>query len=207
MLKSRPVLSTLPQPILIGYSAKQQVPSQEWRKWITNPVVSEIASLSHCVSKPPEGWVERWQHNDVGLYDSDSAARSVCPEGTRFDLYAYAAIPLLFNHEGTDTLDLDVTCEPISEKYRMLGYDVVCWESPLLHGKCLPSFGCSPLSCNGMANHISVNQRCLVDKLELAIRLPRFFWRRKCEPGPYVIVQVWRECVGGNKQDGNRSNG
>lgn len=51
-------------------------------------------------------------------------------------------------------------------------------------------FGCSPLSCNGMAEEISVNEFCLIDDLETALAAARRFGVEQPEPGPYVIVEV-----------------
>ena len=78
---------------------------------------------------------------------------------------------------------------------RLLGHDVVCWGHRLAVSV-LPAFGCSPLSCNGMATRVKVNASCLVDELEQATQLPVLFYREHCEPGPYVIAQVWRKQLG-----------
>jgi hypothetical protein len=51
-------------------------------------------------------------------------------------------------------------------------------------------FGCSPLSCNGMAENISVNEFCLIDDMETALTAARRFGVEQPEPGPYVIVEV-----------------
>ena len=51
-------------------------------------------------------------------------------------------------------------------------------------------FGCSPLSCNGMAESIPVNDSCLIDDMETALAAARRFGVEQPEPGPYVIVEV-----------------
>jgi hypothetical protein len=51
-------------------------------------------------------------------------------------------------------------------------------------------FGRSPLSCNGMAEEISVNEFCLIDGLDAAVAAARRFGVEQPEPGPYVIVEV-----------------
>ena len=51
-------------------------------------------------------------------------------------------------------------------------------------------FGCSPLSCNGMAESVAVNDFCLVDDIKTALAAARRFGIQQPEPGPYVIVEV-----------------
>ena len=67
-----------------------------------------------------------------------------------------------------------------------LGYDVV--ERDAATG--MLGFGCSPLSCNGMAESIPVNEFCLIDDLETALAAARRFGMEQPEPGPFVIVEV-----------------
>jgi hypothetical protein len=51
-------------------------------------------------------------------------------------------------------------------------------------------FGCSPLSCNGMAEKIAVNRYCLLDDLDNAFVIAKRFAAGGVEPGPYVIIEV-----------------
>ena len=51
-------------------------------------------------------------------------------------------------------------------------------------------FGCSPLSCNHMAESIPVNGFCLLGDLETALATARTFGIQGPEPGPYVIIEV-----------------
>ena len=52
------------------------------------------------------------------------------------------------------------------------------------NGLWCPSFFCSPLSCNGMAEESPVNRYCLVDGLDTAIPMARdFATGNYCEPG------------------------
>jgi hypothetical protein len=59
---------------------------------------------------------------------------------------------------------------------------------------CGSSFECSPLSCNGAAERVEVNEYCLVDDPAEAFRLAALFSRLEegYEPGPYFVVEVWR---------------
>ena len=74
-----------------------------------------------------------------------------------------------------------------SSGYRRLGYDVVS-------RSCGSSFECSPLSCNGAAERVEVNEYCLVDDPAEPFRLAALFSRLEegYEPGPYFVVEVWR---------------
>ena len=51
-------------------------------------------------------------------------------------------------------------------------------------------FGCSPLSCNGMAESTTVNDACLIDELESALAAARRFAVEQPEPGPFVVIEV-----------------
>ena len=51
-------------------------------------------------------------------------------------------------------------------------------------------FGCSPLSCNGMAVKIAVNRYCRLDDLDNAFVIAKRFAAGGVEPGPYVIIEV-----------------
>jgi hypothetical protein len=67
-----------------------------------------------------------------------------------------------------------------------LGYDVMSIQGNYM------DFGCSPLSCNGLAREIRVNGHCLIDDLHEAVRLAQRFDVEQPEPGPYYVVQVLR---------------
>jgi hypothetical protein len=111
-----------------------------------------------------------------------------------FQLFAYRILPLLFDTSGIEkqiTIDelfpadmAELPSDP--PPCERLGYDVV--ERDVSTG--MLGFGCSPLSCNGMAENIPVNEFCLIDDLETALAAARRFGVEQPEPGPYVIVEV-----------------
>ena len=74
------------------------------------------------------------------------------------------------------------------EKYWL--HDTDTW---LFDGPGSPSFFCSPLSCNGMAEEYPVNRYCLVDDPDTALAMARDFATGNCEPGPYCVVEVWMQ--------------
>jgi len=107
--------------------------------------------------------------------------------------YAWVALPTWYGEDGPHPgLPQGAVCFgslPLRPGYIRLGFDAVevdkadkaaCW-------------GCSPLSCNGMAKEIPVNRYCLFDTQEAAAEVCDRFARTQCvEPGDYVVVEVWR---------------
>ena len=117
-------------------------------------------------------------------------------ERERYRLYAYRLLPTLFHESGEETEHPlpELTAVPIPDGFSRLGYDAVVRDVGKTEGELnfLPSFGCSPLSCNGMAEEYPVNRYCLVDDLDTAVPMARHFATGNCEPGAYCVVEVWR---------------
>ena len=184
--------------VLIGYLPKRFV-AGNGEDGPELPGVEEIASVSECISTSPPDWVDRWRHNtDTGLFDTPPPAWSVVPEAERerYRLYAYRLLPVLFHDSGTETEHPlpALTAVPIPDGFSCLGYDAVVRDPGRMEGgnHLVPSFGCSPLSCNYMAAEYPVNRYCLVDELDTAIPMARDFATGNCEPGAYCVVEVWR---------------
>jgi hypothetical protein len=123
------------------------------------------------------------------VYDTPELAWSVVPEAARreFDLYAYEMFPVVFDDGQQQAFQIPaIHVQPLPSSFEPLGYDVVS-------RTCGTSFECSPLSCNHMAEHVAVTRQCLVADADIAFRLAREFEAGGCEPGPYYVVEVWRE--------------
>jgi hypothetical protein len=153
----------------------------------------EICSVSDCIAQGPEGWRDQGKHNFYGLYDSADLAWSVVPAPVRadFELFAYRLSLVQFEEGREEPMEewweLDV--EPMSRSFVRLGWDAVVGGAH--HG-----FGCSPLSCNneaGEAGIPAVNRYCLVASAQEGIELARRFSISEPEPGPYCVVEVWRD--------------
>ena len=158
----------------------------------------EIASVSDCLSKRPDDWVKRCDFNRASLWNTEDQAWVCVPDDSKpeFKLFAYRILSLLFDTSGieqpvridqlfrTDMPDLPRESTPIP--FKRIGYDIV--ERDAVMG--MLEFGCSPLSCNGMAEEIPVNDFCLIDDIETALAAARRFGIEQPEPGPYVIVEV-----------------
>ena len=188
------------ETILIGYLPKRIVDLTGDVDAPRYPGVDEICSVSECFSKSPPDWVDCWLHNtDTWLFDSPGAAWWVVPEveRERYRLYAYRLLPTLFHESGKETEHPlpALTVAPIPRGFTRIGYDAVERYVGDVHegAPAPPSFFCSPLSCNGMAEEYPVNRYCLVDDPDTALAMARDFATGNCEPGPYCVVEVWMQ--------------
>ena len=186
----------IPEPTLIGYFAKLTMKRPDWLK---APQVDEICSASTCMSRADWDWINVWKHNEIWLYDSPELALSVVPAETlpACDLYAYRLYPVRFiKGIRKDYSFPDLKTAPLSSHYERLGYDLFSrtFESV---SECAPFFECSPLSCNNLAAEVSTNRYCLLDTAEeafaLAPTMEAYGQKPRGEPGPYHIVEVWRQ--------------
>ena len=182
----------MPDFVFLGYCAKGAY---------TMPFAGrdrDIASVSECITKRPDDWVKRWNFNRSTFWNTEAEAWACVPDESKseFKLFAYRILPLLFDTSGVEkqiTIDQlfpgdlpDLSRESASPQFQRIGYDVV--ERDVSTG--MLGFGCSPLSCNGMAEGIDVNEFCLIDDLETALTAAWRFGVEQPEPGPYVIVEV-----------------
>lgn len=159
-------------PVFIGYAAKRRTPG--------------IASVSECIAKRPRGWIDLWTHNDWGFYDTfELAEEALGYVAVPFDwpVMAYALLPIEFG-EREVPLEVVSTAVPQLGGSERLGWDVVSKDFSSY-------FECSPLSCNGMASEVAVNELCLLKTREEAIAFARRCAREQPEPGRYFVVEVW----------------
>lgn len=155
--------------------------------WLGVDSVKEIASVSCCISQAPEGWIERWQHNEFGFYDSEETARQAAGEDPSFDLYAYKLYPFSCLDEEMEIESVPARGIVIPEDYRFLGFDIVTRSTGA-------TFECSPLSCNHGAREIPVNEFCLIQDREAAYAaLQKICKSGNYEPGPYYLFEVYRK--------------
>lgn len=185
--------------VLIGYLAKKVVKRPDW---IRSRNVSEICSVSGCISPAPEHGIERWTHNGFGLYNTERLAWDTVPigEADQYTLFAYRMLPLRFDKDGMHEFDPQAELGLMGSKaepgtlldeaqiaaYTSLGYDVVS-------RSCGTWFECSPLSCNGLEAERKVNAYCLLDSVDEAIDLAKECGLTEPEPGPYHVLEVLRK--------------
>jgi hypothetical protein len=170
--------------LFAGYFPKRLTPKDDWLK---APQVKEIWSVSTCISKGPTNWIDRWQHNELWLFDTVALAESVIPaaERSEFRILGYRLWDRIFD-QGRD-VELAAEVKPLPEPddgFTSVGFDAVEWAHH--------QFGCSPLSCNGGAKTITTNGACLFQTLENALGGAKAFSTGNWEPGPYAVVEVLR---------------
>ena len=170
---------------LIGYFPKNPSVPAGW----TGPAhIAAIGSVSACLAEAPDGWIQRWLHNDLGLFNTRADARSVIPENAPgFSIFAYRLLTVRFATTGPEPLPVaEFPVEPIPASFVALGFDV--------GSRSLSSFfECSPLSCNLMAREIPVNEFCLLSNLDQAIAAAERFAQEQPEPGSYYVVEVFAD--------------
>lgn len=188
----------VPDPILIGYLAKRVEKRPDWLKAAG---VEEICSVSTCISGGVPDAIEHWSHNSLLLYDDEPALNKILqqePDPRAYTLFAYKLQPRAFGPKSEAAIEMRDLPDRAGSRpspaalpgaYVKLGYDCVQteWHTTVA------GFGCSPLSCNGMALEIPVNRHCLIDTLDDAIATARTFAREQPEPGVYYVVEVWRK--------------
>ena len=173
---------------LVGYFPKKTTVPEGWSISAASAHVSEICSVSNCIAASPEGWIDHWLHNEWGFFDTQMDAQLVVPPGSDgFTVCAYRLLPVRFAHGQTKRLAIsDLPVEPLPAGFVSLGFDIVSKGVSAF-------FGCSPLSCNRMADEVAVNRFCLVERLVEAIAVADRFSRDQPEPGPYHVLDVLRE--------------
>lgn len=171
---------------LAGYFPKRVVSPPSWMRRLG---IEEVASVSGCIAPGPDNWVGAWRHNGWGFFDGPDVAWSVVPQDQRstFRLYAYAVYPAEFVNGEERRREIVATgVRPLDPSFAHVGYDVVSRSGDSF-------FGCSPLSCNYLAKEIDTNAYCLIREVQDAVALARTAERRRCEPGPYYVIRVWRQ--------------
>jgi len=174
------------KPILLGYFPK--------RRTIATPEmnlgasVREIASVSNCIASGPPDWIEDWSHNSAFFYDSPAAAWQIVPlaDVESYNVYGYELCSEPYGPSHVAPIDTAVQPAPLTASFRPLGFDVVSRDYA-------SSFECSPLSCNGMASEVAVNDFSLIPNFEEALEFAKRCGESQPEPGEYVVVRVWRE--------------
>jgi hypothetical protein len=178
-----------PEAILIGFFPKNIYTRMEGFK---NPILRDICSVSNCISGGPDGWIDKWEHNDWGLYDTREGAKAILgPDDIGFTMFAYKLFPFLFDDGPPGPLEVVSTASGQLEDFAFLGYDIVSRSL----GNC---FECSPLSCNGGYKEITVNKHCLIEDSDTAWTTAEVIaleaeTKGSWEPGPYCLLEVYQE--------------
>jgi len=179
-----------PEPTLIGYFAK---PTMACPEGFNVRGVEEICSVATCIARGAVDWSTEFQQNEMWLFDSPDLAWSAVPETLRpqCGLYAYRLFPLRYYlGQQVPSVIPPMKPMPLDNSFVKLGYDLVSCE----HGS---QFAHSPLSCNGLGEEVPTNAHCLLATAEEAFALAPTLevpgQPLRGEPGPYHIVEVWRQ--------------
>jgi hypothetical protein len=132
-----------------------------------------------------------WKHNGYWLFDSPSILVNLAREAgidlTGTSLFYFeahemefdGAVWVPFTPESSIKTDVELPAKKTLE-----GFDVATF-----HAGNTPE--CSPLSCNGLADSMPTNQRCLFESFEEAKSHLSAGSFNNAEPGPYRIVAVY----------------
>lgn len=176
--------------IAAGYMAKwiQRAPA-----WMDAPRVSDIYSVSPCISADFMDFIEFWQHNGFWLFDTPETICRIAAQQridlSRTTLFYYELYERQYNEQRA-------AWEPFRPEpaFRL---DVQRPGSPYRVGFDIASFSagtrpeCSPLSCNGLAGRVETNSHCLLPSLEAARQLLGSGSLVHTEPGPFRIFAVY----------------
>jgi hypothetical protein len=187
---ARPPSTTRPPMIAAGYMAKKVSPRPEW---LTARTVSDICSVSYCLSKPFCDYIKHWKHNGYWFYDSPGVIEEVARTGSvqlsDHKLFYYEVYEQQFDEDARlwqtfeAEKDFKTDVRPPSHK-ELLGFDVVSFSVQT-------SPECSPLSCNNLSESIEVNRHCLLASLSEAKQLLESGAFNDSEPGPFRVFAVY----------------
>lgn len=183
----------IPEALFIGYIVRPKLERPEWSR-LKPAGVESICSVARC--SVPEGFDELfdWRDNGMRAYDTPELAWRIMEAELRpqCDPFAYWTYPVRYVLGTQHRYSIPpVKPIPMDASFVKLGYDVVSWEPD--HS----FFGHSPLSCNGLAAEVPINRYCLLDTAEEAFALTPTLEApgqpMRGAPGPYHIVEVWRQ--------------
>ncbi|MCB9638841.1 MAG: hypothetical protein H6728_07325 [Myxococcales bacterium] len=180
----------------LGYLYKQVHPRPDW---LQADEVKDLCSVSGCISHDFADYIDAWKHNGFWLFDQPSIMADIA-EGwgislAEMTLFYYEGYEKEYDEEDFSWVDYEpeasfpLAVVPPKEK-SLLGYDLVSFSMG-------NSPECSPLSCNGLAAELPVNEHCLLDSLEEAKEILEKGLLRKAEPGPYRVIAVYLVEYGG----------
>ncbi|MCW8908874.1 MAG: hypothetical protein OQL28_16665 [Sedimenticola sp.] len=161
--------------------------------WLEAPGVSDIYSVSPCISVDFTDFIDFWKHNGYWLFDTPGTICRIAAQRdvdlSQTTLFYYELYERQYNEQRScwepfhpePAFGLDVQ-HPASA--HRVGFDVATFSSGTR-----PE--CSPLSCNGLADRVETNSHCLLSSLEEARHLLMSGGLMHTEPGPFRIFAVY----------------
>jgi len=160
---------------------------------IKSSAVTDIHSLSGCISTNFADYVGHWRHNGYWLFnrpaDMDEIVEQTGADRSKLTLFYFE----VYEQEFDDDAKVWVVAAPEASfqtkvekpsRSRLMGFDVTSFSAG-------SSPECSPLSCNALADGMKVNEHCLFETFEdakAALESGRF---DNSEPGPFRIFAVY----------------
>jgi hypothetical protein len=176
--------------IAAGYMAKRILPKPEWLKAAG---VKDVFSVSYCISRAFCDYIKHWKHNGYWFFDSPEVVREVAQRESIDLLDHQLCYYEVYEHQFDEDhglwkpfqaeKDFKTAVEPPLQG-QLLGFDVVSFSVQT-------NPECSPLSCNNVAESISVNEHCLLESFEQAKKLLESGAFNDSEPGPFRIFAVY----------------
>jgi len=183
------IVSFPPEMVPAGYLAKRIA---EGPVWEDARHVTEIWSVSGCISKNFTEYIPYWKHNDYWFFNSPreilEISREESLELNSFKLCYYAVYPSEFHERFRQWKSFMpfadfATDVQLPTAAMRLGYDVVTYSvgnSP----------ECSPLTCSGLAGKLQANSKGLFDTFPAAKTALEAGAFDNSEPGPFRIIEV-----------------
>ena len=174
--------------IPVGYMAKRVA---KRAAWLGAPHVTDVYSVSNCVSKDFADYIPFWKHNGYWFFDSPAIIKTVAQENSialsGATLFYYEAYEREFDGENWNSYGPDPSTPTnvvAPRKKELQGFDVVNFTART-------SPECSGLSCNSLATELHTNSHCLFDSFEHARDLVGNGAFNNSEPGPYRIFAIY----------------
>lgn len=162
--------------------------------WLEAPAVTDIFSISGCISPCFADYISHWKHNGYWLFDSPALMEQIARQ-SGIDLSQAICFYYEVHEEEFDESTGQwrrfapepsmVTAVQEPRTKQCLGYDVATfWAGNAPE--------CSPLSCNAVATDLPVNAHCLFASFEDAKNAIDRGAFVTTEPGPCRIFAVYR---------------
>ena len=173
--------------IPVGYMAKKISDKPDW---IKADNVTDIYSVSNCISDDFTDYIDYWKHNGYWFFDSPEVieilAKSEIIDLTDTEIFYYEVYEkqLAETWESFKPEPSFITNIIEPQKKYLEGFDIVTFTVGT-------SPECSPLSCCSLATEIKTNRHCLLDTFVEAKQHLENGKFDGSEPGPYRIFAVY----------------
>jgi hypothetical protein len=175
--------------IPVGYMYKTVSDKPDWLK---TDQVSDIYSVSSCVSEDFDDWINYWKHNGYWFFNCPQVIKDLAIENdvdlSGMKLFFYTVYEFQWNDETNqwETFEPEESFEInvlTPKKATLQGFDVTTFFNQ-------NDAECSPLSCNHLAQEMKVTNHCLFSSFNEAKEMLESGRFDQCA-GPYRIFEVY----------------